>query len=62
MTGDVASRPDQIDTHGPVIDRRLGQHMGDDHAAPVDTQMEFLPASPATSAVFRGGPLPFAHH
>ena len=57
--GDVAScRADQIDAHGRVVDRRLGQRMRNDHAGTVDTQMELLPASYATPAVFRGSHSP----
>ena len=55
----ASRRPDQIDAHRRVIDRRLGQRMRDDHTGPVDTQVQLLPASPATYAVFRGGPFAF---
>ncbi|AMY09492.1 hypothetical protein LuPra_02709 [Luteitalea pratensis] len=57
--GDLAScRSNQVDTHRPVVGRRFGEGMRDDHAGAVDTQMKLLPASCTTPAVFRGRPLP----
>ncbi len=60
--GDVGvERLDQADAGRRVIDGRLSQRVGDDHAGPVDAEMELLPASLATTAVLRRGPFPFAH-
>ncbi|AMY09526.1 hypothetical protein LuPra_02743 [Luteitalea pratensis] len=52
-------RANQVNAHGRVIGRRLGQRVRDDHSGAVDTQMQLLPASRATSAMFRCGPLAF---
>ena len=60
-TREVAiDRVDQIEGGGRIINRGLGQRMGEDHARPIDAEMELLPATPAASPVCRGGPLAFA--
>ncbi len=60
--GDATGRrPDEINAHGRVIGRRLGQRVRDDHAGAVDAQMARLPASRAASAVFRNCPFALTH-
>ena len=50
-----------VDEDGDVIDRRIGQRVGDDRPRAVDTKMELLPAALAAFAVFRSGPFTLTH-
>jgi hypothetical protein len=55
--GDGAvNRPDQVDRRRRVVDRRLGQRLGDDDTRLVDADVKLSPAPPATSSMFRCGP------
>jgi hypothetical protein len=50
---------DKFDTHAGVIDTRVSQHLTDDHASLIDTEMQLLPAANALAAVFGRSPLAF---
>ncbi len=56
----AVDRGDQIDRRRRIVNVPAGEGVGDDHAGSVDTQMELLPATDAASAMFHGGPFPFA--
>ena len=59
--GDVAvDRPDQRDGRRRIVDRRLGQRLGDDDTKLVDAHVKLSPAPLATSSMFRCGPFAFA--
>ena len=60
MRSRALDRGDQIDRRRRIVNVPAGEGVGDDHAGSVDTQMELLPATDAASAMFHGGPFPFA--
>ena len=61
--GHVAfDRVDQIEGRRRVVNMPAGQGVSDDHARPIDAQMELLPAPRPAAAMFHGGPFTFTHH
>ena len=58
----IVARRNEVDAHGRVIHRRLGQRVRDDHAPSINSTMQRLPASVAASTVVHRSPFAFAHN
>ena len=51
---------DEIESRLRIVDIPVGQDLGDDHTGSINTEMELLPGTLATSTVLGCRPLAFA--